>query len=81
MYNNIPACKRLQIAESELSLTESKINELATLLNRAKDEKATADRQHQSELKRGREVSEHTRQHEDGASVALVVLPSNRTVP
>ena len=47
---------RLQIAESELSLTESKINELSTLLNRAKDEKATTDRQHQSELKRTREV-------------------------
>ena len=48
--------RRLQIAESELGLCESKLNEMTSLLNRAKDETATSNRQHQAELKRLREV-------------------------
>ena len=47
------------MAESELALSESKINELGSLLSRAKDETATAGRQHQNELKRVREVREN----------------------
>ena len=51
---------RLAMAESELALSESKINEIGALLSRAKEETTSMNKQHQSELKREREASRNT---------------------
>ena len=47
---------RLALAESELALSESKVNELGSLLERARDQQAAKAKMHQNDLKREREV-------------------------
>ena len=45
------------MAESELALSESKVNELSALLDKAREQAADNAKLHQNELKREREVT------------------------
>lgn len=47
---------RLALAESEVAISESKINELSAILSQTKEDMAAMAKNHQQELKRDREV-------------------------
>ena len=47
---------RVSLAESELALSETKVNELSALLTHAQEDHSQLTKIHQSELKREREV-------------------------
>ena len=47
---------RLSLTESELAMSETKINELGSLLQKARDDQNEMARFHQSEIRREREV-------------------------
>ncbi len=50
----------MSLAESELALSETKVNELSGLLSQAQDDHTHMSKLHQTELKREREVSRAT---------------------
>ena len=47
----------MSLAESELALSETKVNELSLLLTQAQEDHSHLTKIHQAELKREREVS------------------------
>ena len=47
----------MSLAESELALSESKVNEMSVLLQQAREEQSNTSKSHQRDLKREREVS------------------------
>ena len=53
-FDNVAS--KLSLAESELAIQESKVNELGAILSASKEEQAGSARQHQTDLKREREV-------------------------
>ena len=55
---------RMSLAESELALSESKVNEMSLLLQQAKEEAVNTGKTHQRDLKREREVRERERERE-----------------
>jgi len=57
---------RLALAESEIALSESKMAEMAVMMERAKEEQKAMNKQHQGELKREREVG--TEEGEEGGN-------------
>lgn len=48
---------RLSLADSELAMSETKMNELGSLLQKARDDQSELAKFHQSELRQMREVS------------------------
>lgn len=48
---------RMSLLESELAMSETKVNELSLLLSKTKEEQVEISQHHQNELKREREVS------------------------
>ncbi len=48
---------RMALVESELALSETKVNELSALLSQAQEDHAQLTKLHQTELRREREVA------------------------
>ena len=69
---------RMSLAESELALSETKVNELSALLSVAQEDHSHLSKIHQAELKREREVCLTISKNSNNGNMKPVVKGSNK---